>query len=369
MSRWTVPLSDLEVPDADVDAVVAALRSGWWTMGPRVSAFEEAFAAATGARHAIATANGTLALELMFRAAGIGEGDEVIVPAITFVATAAAVVRAGGQPVVVDIAGPGEPWMDPESARRAITDRTRAICFVSYAGAGGTLSAVARLAEEHGLLLLEDAAHAAGGRHEGRALGTIGAAGAFSLYSNKNLAVGEGGVVVAADDAIAERVRLLRSHGMTAGTWERHHAAAAVYDVAELGTNARMDELRAALASSRLERLAPDVEARRALSDRYRDALDGSPVATPVLPANPESACHLFPVLVDDRDARREQLARRGIQTAVHYPALHQLTALRGSASSLPAAEDYAARTLSLPLFPGLDEKRQDLVLAALTGT
>src|SRR3954462_10593810 len=201
---WRVPLADVVIADEDLEAVLDTYRSGWLSMGPRTEELEAAFARYTGARHALAVANGTAALHLVALAAGLGPGDEVIVPSLTFVATVNAIAYTGATPVFADIAGLTEPWLSAEAAEAAIGPRTRAIMTMSYGGHPGETEALAALAAERGLTLLEDAAHAAGSRVGGRHLGTYGAGGAFSFFSNKNLAVGEGGMIVTSDDDFAE---------------------------------------------------------------------------------------------------------------------------------------------------------------------
>jgi len=369
MTDWQVPLADLVITDDDLATVVDVYRSGWLSMGPRTEELEAAFAAFTGARHAIAVANGTAALHLACQAVGLGPGDEVVVPSLTFVATANAVAYTGAKPVFADVAGLTEPWLSRQACEEVLSDRTRAIMVVDYGGHCGELEALRALCAERGLVLLEDAAHAAGSRLKGRHLGAFGLAGAFSLFSNKNFAIGEGGLVVTDDDAVADRVRLLRSHGMTSLTWDRHRGHASDYDVVGLGFNYRMDEPRAALATSRLRRLDAENGRRAELDARYRQALDGLELA-PALPPAPglESAHHLFVAVLDegvDRDGFRRHLAGEGIQTSVHYPPLHQTTLYRDSGARLPVTEEYAARAVTLPLFAHLTEADQDRVVAA----
>ena len=361
MPGWKVPLADVSVPEADIAIVADVYRSGWLSMGPRTEEFERALAAYTGSAHALAVANGTAALHLICLAAGLGPGDEVIVPSLTFVASVNAIAYTGATPVFVDIASLTEPWPSPAAVEAAITPRTRAVMAVAYGGHPGEIAALRALAERRGLILLEDAAHAIGVRHEGRHLGTFGAAGAFSFFSNKNLAIGEGGAVVTDDDALAERMRLLRSHGMTTLTWDRHRGHASSYDVVALGFNYRIDEPRAALATARLARLDADNERRRAIVARYRDKLAPIEGVVPTAPGG----LHIFTVVVDgDRDAVREAMAQRGVQTSVHYPPAHRFSIYAGDA--LPVTEAYAGSTITLPLFADMTEAQQDLVVDAL---
>jgi len=363
-----VPLAHLVIDDDDLAAVVAVYRSGWLTMGPCTAELERRFADYTGAPHAIAVANGTAALHLACLAAGIGPGDEVIVPSLTFVATANAVAYTGATPVFADIAAIDQPWLSVAACERAVTERTRAVLTVAYGGHSGETEAIGELCERRGLVLLEDAAHAAGSRLNGRHLGTFGAAGAFSLFSNKNLAVGEGGIVVTADDAIAARIRLLRSHGMTSLTWDRHRGHAAEYDVVALGYNYRIDEPRAALATSRLARL-DDENARRAEIDAsYREQLKDLDVTIALRPTDGlASAHHLFVIVLPeghDRRAFRERLASEGVQTSVHYPPIHRF-AVHAREQQLPVTEAYAARAVTLPMFAAMTQAQQALVVDA----
>ena len=225
-TRWLVPLSDIEVDDELADAVLETLRSGWWSMGPRVEAFERAFGEFSGAAHAIAVANGTAALHLALLAVGCGPGDEVIVPSLNFVAAANAVFHTGAQPIFCDIVGPDELNLDPGDVEAAVTPRTKAVLALHYAGFPCAIDEVRGIADRHGLAIVEDAAHAPGASFDGHMCGTLGDVGCFSFFSNKNLPLGEGGMIVTANDELAERLRLLRSHGMTSLTWDRHHGHA-----------------------------------------------------------------------------------------------------------------------------------------------
>ena len=365
MPAWQVPLADVSVSEADIAVVADVYRSGWLSMGPRTEEFERALAEYVGARHALATANGTAALHLICLAAGLGPGDEVIVPSLTFVASANAIAYTGGKPVFADIVALERPWMSVAAVEASITPRTKAIMAVAYGGNPGDISELRALAAARDLTLLEDAAHAIGARHDGRHLGTFGHAGAFSFFSNKNLAVGEGGAVVTDDDALAEHVRLNRSHGMTTLTWDRHRGHASGYDVVALGFNHRIDEPRAALLTTRLARLDAENARRHELDLRYREKLaelEG------VVPTDPP-ALHIFTVVVDEavpRDALRASLAGRGIQTSVHYPPIHRFSIYENGAPDLPLTEAYSDRAITLPLFADMTEAQQDLVIDAL---
>jgi dTDP-4-amino-4,6-dideoxygalactose transaminase len=353
-----VPLFDLALDDADVAAVAETLRSGWLTMGPRTAEFERAFAERLGVPHAVALSSATAALHLAYRAAGVGPGDEVIVPAITFVATAAAARYCGAEPVMADVLGDHDFGLDPADVERRITDRTRAVCVVHYAGYAADAPALRDLCDAHGLALIEDTAHSP-------ILPPVGLAACYSFFSNKVLSCGEGGLLATHDDRVAELARRWRSHAMTSGTWDRHRGHASSYDVIDVGYNYRLDEPRAALLLSRLNGLDDELAKRRALVHRYREKLTG--VIVPYRDEDVErSACYVMPVLVDRRDeVRARMLDEHGVQTSVLYPAVHEFTAYAGG--PLPRSERIARMQLTLPLYPGLTEDAQDLVIAALS--
>lgn len=367
MTQWKVPLADVRLDEDDIEAAVAAYRSGWLSMGPRTERFEASLADYVGVEHALAVANGTAALHLACGALGLGPGDEVVLPSLTFVATANAIAYTGAQPVFADIVSLEAPWLSAAATEAAITDRTRAVMSMTYGGRAGETAALKRLCEERGIDLLEDAAHGIGGSLDGRALGTFGTAGAYSFFSNKNLPVGEGGAVVTDDPELAERLRLLRSHGMTTLTWDRHRGHASGYDVVALGFNYRIDEPRAALAEVRLARLDQERTQRDAHVEAYRDALGDEDALTLLAPAARDEveAQHLFPVVLDEsvgRDAFRGALAERGVQTSVHYPPVHHFSIYRDGAPDLPVTDAYGSRAVTLPLFGHMTVSQRELV-------
>jgi dTDP-4-amino-4,6-dideoxygalactose transaminase len=236
---WAVPLADVLVDDELRRAVEDVVVSGWWSMGPRVEEFERAFSEFPGVRHALAVANGTAALHLALLALGCGPGDEVVLPSLNFVAAANAIAHTGASPVFCDVLGQEDLNLDPVDLEAALTGRTKAV-VVLHCGFACDMGAVRELAAARGLEIVEDAAHAPGATWRGEACGTLGRIACFSFFANKNLPVGEGGMVVTDDERLAERVRLLRSHGMTKLRWDRHRGHAASYDVVEYGFNYRL---------------------------------------------------------------------------------------------------------------------------------
>ena len=368
---WQIPLTDVVLSDEDIAAVLECLEEGWLTMGPRTDRFERAFAELCDVPHAVAVSSGTAALHLGLLGAGIGPGDEVLVPAMTFVAAAAAVRYCGATPVFIDSVGTADFNLDPADAARLITPNTRAILATHWMGYACDLPALERLCAEHGLILIEDCAQSiTATTADGRLTGTVGAAGCFSFFSKKQLSVGEGGMVITADEAIATKVRSLRSHAMTSVTWDRHLGYAESYDVVDIGFNFRMDEPRAALGLSRLPRVPGDVARRRELTQSYRERL--RPVDGIEIPwdddAVERSAHFGFPIVVstpEERERVVHELASRGVQTTC-YPAIPNLTAYHDHPRR-PVAEDISARHLLLPLASMYTEREVERVVTQLT--
>jgi dTDP-4-amino-4,6-dideoxygalactose transaminase len=371
---WKIPLADVAIRPELAEAATEVVASGWWSMGPKVAEFEAAFAERLEVRHALAVANGTAALHLALLALDCGPADEVVVPSLTFVAAANTIRRVGATPVFCDIVGDGDLNLDPRDVERAVTPATRAILVLHYGGFACDMGAVLDIARESQISVIEDSAHAPGSRWNGRACGTLGDIGCFSFFSNKNLPIGEGGMVVTGKDELAERLRLLRSHGMTSLTWDRHRGHASSYDVIVPGLNYRLDEIRAAMGLVQLSFLDEENAARARLARLYGEALDGVDgyaMAFAGRLGDSSSAHHLAVALAPDADSRdeiRARLAERRIQTSLHYPPIHQFTAYRdlGPKRPLPRTETDAARAITLPLFGGMDDEQLELVVEAL---
>jgi len=377
MNDWVVPLTDIEVPEEDVRAVLDCLQSGWLTMGPRTGAFEQALAEFTGSPYTVSVSSGTAALHLACLAAGLGPGDEAIVPAFTFVASAAAVRYVGATPVLCDVISPQEFTLDPADVERHITPRTRAVIAVHFCGYPAQIAALRALCDEHGLVLIEDCAQAIGatiGDGE-RQVGTVGELGAFSFFSKKQLCVGEGGMVTSADEELAAKVRLLRSHALTSSTWDRHRGHDPAYDIVDIGFNYRLDEPRSALGLSRLQRLPASLDKRRATVAQYRERLADVPGVELCFDeqAVRRSSHFAFPVLLADREQRdrfRDELKAAGIQTT-WYPALQSFSDYRGFAGDddgLAAAAEVAGRHCALPLSSSMSVEQVETVVEAVRG-
>jgi len=368
-----VPLSDMDYGPEEEQAVIDVVHRRWLTMGSVTQEFEREFAEFLGVKHALAISNCTEALHLACLALGIGPGDEVIAPSLTFVATTNAVLYTGAEVRFADICGMDDFTVSPDDIERKITPRTRAVIAMHYGGYPCRTAQILEIARRHGLAVIEDAAHAPGASIAGRALGTWGDAGCFSFFSNKNLATGEGGMLVTDRDDVAGRVKILRSHGMTALTWDRHHGHAHTYDVIDLGYNYRIDEIRAALGRVQLRKLAQNNRRREAITRHYRRQITrmGVGIELPFLNASGSPACHLFPILLPpgiDRLGFIEQMRDRGVQTSIHYPPVHKFTYYqkRYPGISLPLTESVAAREVTLPLYPGMSDGVVDDVLSAV---
>lgn len=370
---WKVQLFKLNYDQREADAVADVIRSGWLTMGERTVAFEREFAAYLGAgAKAAAVSNGTAALHLALLALGIGAGDEVIVPAQTFVADINAVMLVGAKPVMADCTSFDDWNMNPADIERKITNKTKAVMIVHYAGVPCDMDAIVALCERRGLKLVEDCAHAPGARYKGRSVGTFGDVGCWSFFTNKNLSVGEGGMVTTRSDALDRDMRYLRSHGMTTLTLDRHKGRAVTYDVVRPGLNYRIDEIRAALGLVQLAKLDAANASRRRIVEAYRRELAGLPGISLPFPDQDDrvSSSHIFPILLADGIERLEvveSLKADGIQSSIHYPAIHHFSAYSGmDLGATPIADEVARRELTLPLYPDMTEVDVGMVTDAL---
>jgi dTDP-4-amino-4,6-dideoxygalactose transaminase len=363
--EWKIPLSDIDFGPEEQMAVDEVLQSKWLTMGSVTQELETAFSAYVGAKHALAVTNATAALHLACVVTGLKPGDEAIVPSLTFVATANAVRYTGAVPIFADIIGENDLTISYKSIERAITGRTRAILVMHYGGYPCDMPSILELAREHNLKVIEDAAHAVGSDLDGRKLGTWGDIGCFSFFSNKNMTTGEGGMIVTDNDDYSQRLQLLRSHGMTSLTWDRHKGHAWSYDVVGLGYNYRIDEIRAALGKIQLGKLAANNERRRHLTQTYRDALQElvPQITVPFARHAGISAAHLMPVLLPpgaERTSFMESMKAQMIQTSIHYPPIHTFSAYKAvgdNPSLLPNTEDIGAREVTLPLYPAMSDE------------
>lgn len=370
---WKIPLSDIDFGQDEIDAVLKVLKSKWLTMGAVTQDFEKEFSEYLGAKYAFAVSNCTAALHIACSVLGIGNGDEVIVPSLTFVATANSILYTGATPVFADITGLDDLTISPDSILERITPKTRAIIVMHYGGYPCNMQQIMQIAKEHNIYVIEDAAHAHGAEYGGKKCGSIGDIGCFSFFSNKNMVCGEGGMVVTSDDKLAEKIKRIRSHGMTSVTWDRHKGHAYSYDVVDLGYNYRIDEIRSSLGLIQLSKLDKNNRIRKQLSEKYVELLsDVEEIRVPFAGHRSyphsylKSAYHIFPVLLNedsgssrtiaDRYKIMEKMKKAGIQTSIHYPPIHLFSYYQGLLNSgqngLPYTEYVGQRELTLPLHP-----------------
>jgi dTDP-4-amino-4,6-dideoxygalactose transaminase len=372
---WKVPLADLDYDEAEEQAVHEVLRSRWLTMGAVTQAFEEEFKAFTGAKFAIALSNATVALHLACLASDIGPGDEVILPSLSFVATANAVLYTGAQVRFADIISLDELTIDPAAIERLITPRTKAIIVMHYGGYPCRMVEISQIAQQHNLIIIEDAAHAPGAWLDNRHLGTFGEIGCFSFFSNKNLATGEGGMLVTNRSDLADKVTRMRSHGMTSLTWDRHQGHAFSYDVVDLGYNYRIDEIHSALGRQQLKKLPNGNQRRRTITQKYRELLTNCDLHVPFssVAVNPrvKASCHILPVILPknvNRNSFMDEMKKSGIQTSIHYPPIHMFSYYQRIVSSpqensLTFTDQAASREVTFPLYPGMTDEQVEYVV------
>jgi perosamine synthetase len=370
-----VPYARHEIDDDDIRAVLDVLRGDWLTTGPTVELFEQAFAEFVGARHAVAVSNGTAGLHLSILAAGIGAGDEVIVPALTFAASANCARYAGAKVVFADVR-PDTLTIDLDHVRSLITPRTRAVVAVDYAGLPCDLDELRTLAAQHGLVVIEDACHALGAEYRGRRVGALSDLSVFSMHPVKHVTTGEGGMITTDDARLADRARMLRSHGIRSDHRQREREGSWRYDMQELGFNYRLPDILCALGMSQLRKLPAWLDRRTAIAARYTTGLAEIPlVQAPATLPDRRHAWHLFAIRLrgDDIAALRQSvftaLRNAGIGANVHYiPVyLHSYYRELGYAPGLcPVAEHAYDGLLSLPMWHGLTDANQSRVLDML---
>lgn len=373
-----VPFHISAVGEEEAQAVAEVIRSGWLTMGPKTVEFEQKFASYVGAKHAVAVSSCTAALHLALDAIGLRAGDEVLVPTTTFTSTGEVVAYFGARPVLVDI-DPVTMNIDPEDAARRVTSKTRAIIPVHLSGQPCDMEEIRVLADRHGLIVIEDAAHAVPASYQGIPVGAISPITAFSFYATKTLTTGEGGMLTTASDKYADRMRIMRLHGISREAWKRYTAEGSwYYEVLEAGFKYNMTDMNAALGLVQLAKCERMAASRRAIAQRYSAAFASQPaLQCPTVKAERESAWHLYilrlrtEAVTLDRNQFIEALKQRGVGTSVHFIPLHLHPFYRDRygyrPGDLPNAEQQYARCVSLPLFPGMTDADVSYVIEAVS--
>lgn len=372
MIQWKVQLFNLNYDEREYNAVMDTLKSGWITMGQRTIDFEEAYAREIGeGTKCLAVSNGTAALHIAVLACGIKPGDEVIVPSLTFIADLNSVRVSSADVVIADVISMEDWSMDPADIEAKITPRTKAVMIVHYAGYACDMDAIVDICKRHNLKLIEDCAHANGGTYKGRKLGTFGDVSAWSFFSNKNLAVGEGGMVATRDPELYQKCKNLRSHGMTVASFDRMKGRATSYDVLEPGFNYRIDEVRASLGLVQLAKLPEANAARARLVAHYFSRLDR--IEGLIIPFRHYDrgipTYHIMPILLPenaDRAKLIDLMKEDGIQTSIHYPSIQSFTAYKDRVGPTPKSQYISEHELTLPLYPTMTLEEVDLVCNSL---
>ena len=364
MKKNYLPYSQPSIGKEEIKEVVKTLRSGWLTMGPKTVEFEKLIAKYTGAKYAIAVSSCTAALHLSLIALGIGKGDEVITTPFTFAATANVILQVGAKPVFVDIKKSTYD-IDPEQIEKAVTKRTKAIIPVDYAGQPCDIEAILDIAKKHNLFVIEDAAHAIGAEYKGKKIGTFATTTCFSFYATKNMTTGEGGTITTNNKKLAEKLKILRLHGMSKDAWKRYSKKGSwYYEIEECGWKYNMTDIQAALGIVQLKKLDKFNNIRRKYAQIYtRELKKLEDIITPYEKPNVKHVYYLYPILLEnyDRDKFIIKMARNGIQCSVHFIPLHLHPFYRKKfgfkKGDFPNAEWVYEREVSLPLYPKMKEK------------
>jgi len=365
---YKIPLFDLNFDEREENAVIETLRSKWISTGPKTAELEDRFSEMLSCRYSLGMANCTVALHLGLLLLGIKQGDEVITPSLTFVATVNSIRYTGATPVFCDIKGADDLTINPDLLETLITDRTKAIVVMHYGGFPCDMDRIMAIAKAHNLKVLEDACHGPLSEYHGQKLGTIGDIGCFSFFSNKNVSTGEGGMLVTNNPDYYEKGKLLRSHGMTSLSYERSKGHSTTYDVVELGYNYRIDDIHSAIAIAQLEKLHDDLEKRIVLRQRYIEKLESiNRVIIPFKNRQEFVSNYIFPIVLRDsnyefRDEIRNHLHEAGIQTSVHYPAAHRFSIYKQPNLRLEKTEYVTDNEITLPMYAKLNYDQIDYI-------
>lgn len=365
---YKIPLFNLNFDGKEAQAAYDTIQSGWISTGPKCEELENMFVDMFHVNYAVSMSNCTDALHLCCLVCGVGPGDEVLCPSLTFAASANCIRYAGATPVFCDIVGSDHINIDPQDIEKKITDKTKAILVVHMAGFPCKMDEIMAIAKKHNLKVIEDACHGPLSEYKGKKLGTIGDCAAFSFFSNKNISTGEGGMFISNNKELADKARLLRSHGMTTMSYQRAGGHATAYDIVELGYNFRLDDIHAAIAIEQLKKLPGDLDTRLAVRARYVERL--SKIANVVVPFadNTEFVSnYIMPIVitkgtVEDRDKMREAIHAAGIQTSVHYPAIHRFSIYKEYGAVLPQAEYVTDHEITLPMYAALTMEQVDFI-------
>lgn len=365
---YDIPLFNLNFDEKEAKAAYETIKSGWISTGPKCAELEQMFVDMWNVKYAVSVTNCTDALHLCCLVCGVGPGDEVLCPSLTFAASANCIRYAGATPVFCDIVGPDHINIDPEDIKKKITPKTKAIVVVHMAGYPAKMDEIMAIAKEHNLKVIEDACHGPLSEYKGKKLGTIGDCAAFSFFSNKNISTGEGGMFISNSEELANKARLMRSHGMTTMSYQRASGHATAYDIVELGYNFRLDDIRASIAIEQLKKLPSDLEKRILVRKRYVENLSKiKGVVVPFADCAEFTSNYIMPVVLtqgskENRDAIREKIHAAGIQTSVHYPAIHKFSIYKDYGAVLPQTEYVTDHEITLPMYAALTMDQVDFI-------
>lgn len=365
---YKISLFNLNFDEKEAQAAYGTIKSGWISTGPKNAELEQMFIDQWHVKYAVSMSNCTDSLHVCCMVCGFGSGDEVICPSLTFAASCNCIRYVGATPVFADIVGPEHINIDPKDIEAKITPRTKGIIVVHMAGFPADMDAIMDIAKKHNLKVIEDACHGPLSEYKGKKLGTIGDCASFSFFSNKNISTGEGGMFITNNEEMAQKARLIRSHGMSTMSYQRASGHATEYDITCLGYNFRMDDIRAAIAIEQLKKLPGDLETRIAVRKRYVDRLTKNPrIVVPFADNTEFVSNYIFPIVILDstkekRNALREFIHAAGIQTSVHYPAAHRFSTYKELAAVLPQAEYVTDNEVTLPMYAALSMEQVDFI-------
>lgn len=370
--EYKIPLFQLNFGEEEITAVTETIRSKWISTGPKCEELEKQFVDMFDVGYAVSMSNCTDALHLACILCDIKAGEEVICPSLTFAASVNCIKYVGATPVFCDIVGPEHINIDPNEIEKLITKKTKAIIVVHMAGFPAKMDEIMAIAKRHNLKVIEDACHGPLSEYKGKKLGTIGDVGCFSFFSNKNISTGEGGILITNNESMAAKARLLRSHGMTTMSYQRASGHATSYDIVDLGYNFRLDDIRASIAVVQMKKLQKDLEERILVRKRYVEQLSKiSGVIVPFVDNTEFVSNYIMPVILKDstheiRDRVRDTLHAAGIQTSVHYPAIHKFSIYKELNAFLPQTEYVTDNELTLPMYATLSNEQVDFIVETL---
>ena len=365
---YNIPLFNLNFDECEAQAAYETIKSGWISTGPKNAELEQMFIDMWKVKYAVSMSNCTDSLHVCCMVCGFGPGDEVICPSLTFAASCNCIRYVGATPVFADIVGPGHINIDPKDIEAKITHRTKGIVVVHMAGYPADMAAIMAIAKKYNLKVIDDACHGPLSEYKGKKLGTIGDCASFSFFSNKNISTGEGGMFITNNEDMAQKARLIRSHGMSTMSYQRASGHATEYDITCLGYNFRMDDIRAAIAIEQLKKLPDDLKTRVEVRKRYLENLAKvERVIVPFADCEEFTSNYIFPIVIKDstkeqRNALREYIHARGIQTSVHYPAVHHFSTYKELGAELPQTDYVTDNEVTLPMYAALTKDQIDFI-------